>query len=758
MIPLSSSVISDCIDRAPNTQPEEFQNVHSVFTPSYGSSAAIGMALTQLNSNNNSWNAVFLVASTDDLPSTRLVISQAYTGSGYYGDGQGTGAGWNIYSQYSLTETNKDETNPRNLTKVYNQYYFGNDNEKSNAFVYNVLQRLYGAQYKSFIYYKTGGTSRGLFPAYGRNGVMTALYPQSSEPNTLGLYKLDYPAADVDDGWNCAGTILADPQYTIDTDNKIIAAAIFGEYEPSKLQFDVYIDGTRDANVSIRWNADVDETFSLQLVTPRVWTLPDSQPSYPYINDGGILVPNEANPRMRKYVYTWVGQYDAPYLNEFNNCTSDLDAFTKTTIYGASGIATRMRYLLRFNKQKNENNVGVMTWGNCYIVDVPREVNSLADINVTTLDPSKNNPEFSDSVVLHLGPPPDDIPDDDDDYPDGQDFDGNPDGVYEDDDIHDFDTGKPTGFSGKALLTKTYAMTSLRTENLGSKLWTQSYFDVLKIQNNPIENVVAMKWFPFSVSGTDTEIKIGNVLMGTNGEVVDSIYKFTVGSAYYRSKNSKASFLDCSPYTQIKLHLPYCGIIQLDASEMLNRKITVSYVVDLVSGDCMAFIELDGTALGEKRIPFMSVSGHIGVDIPLTASNRIQAEMRAASTAISAVSGAAAHVIGGDVVGGAVQAAQGALSVAGMDYTTQRTAAHSPACMTHENRTVFLEIWRPAYDEEISTNNGFKSRHGFPTYKYKTIGSLSGFVKCDARTKIDFAMTGRENQMLEELLTSGVYV
>lgn len=638
------------------------------------------------------------------------------------------------------------------LANEFKDEYFGGV-EQTPQTLMSYLNEMYGEHDGYYFNTSTGGNVIEYMSRCPAENVTSATfdYEQCECP---GLYPTFTPASIIE--WTRDKYTL-DPSF--DDIRKVSAALIFGKKVlPNNLVFDVYIDGTKDPNISIRWGADVNEDFSLQLVTPRVWTLPDSQPSYPYINEDGILVPNEANPRMRKYVYTWVGQYDAPYLTEFNNCTSDLDAFTKTTIYGASGIATRMRYLLRFNKQKNENNTGVMTWGNCYIVDIPREVNSLSDITITTLDPSKNNPEFLDAVVLHLGPPPDDIPDDNDEYPDGQDFDGNPDGVYEDDDIHDFDTGIPTGFSGKALLTKTYAMTALRTQNLGTKLWTQSYFDVLKIQSNPIENVVSVKWFPFSVSGTDTEIKIGDVLMGTNGEVVDSIYKFTVGSAYYRSKNSKASFLDCSPYTQIKLHLPYCGIIQLDASEMLNRKITVSYVVDLVSGDCMAFIELDGTELGEKRIPFMSVSGHIGVDIPLTASNRIQAEMRAASTAISAVTGAAAHVISGDVVGGAVQAAQGALSVAGMDYTTQRTAAHSPACMTHENRTVFLEIWRPAYDEEISTNRGFKSRHGFPTYKYKTIGELSGFVKCDARTKIDFAMTGRENQMLEELLTSGVYV
>lgn len=533
--------------------------------------------------------------------------------------------------------------------------------------------------------------------------------------------------------------------------NYIVASFIFSpRIQRNELTFDVYIDGTKDPNVSVRWSANVGDDFSLQLVTPRVWTLPFTQPSFPYIVEGGLLIPNEANPMMRTYSYTWPGQYDKPYLTEFGACTSNMDTFDKSTTWPPLGIADTMYYLLRFNKQKNENNTGVMTWGNCYIVAIPREVESAADVTVTQLDPSANAPEFTDSVVIHIGAAPDQIPEDDDEYPDGTDATGDDPGVYDPDTPpHDFSTGESDGYSGRAKLTRTYSMTELRAQNLGSKLWSQAYYDVLKIQSNPIENIVSVKWFPFSVSGTDTEIKIGDIAMGTNGELVDSIYKFTMGSVYYKAANpSNPSFLDLSPYTTIKLHLPYCGIIQLDATEMLNRKITVKYTVDLVSGDCMAFIYLD------DNIPYMNVAGHCGVDIPLTSTNRVQAEMRAASTTLSAVTGAAAHIVSGDLAGAAMDAAQGALSIAGMDYTSQRTSSHSPACTSTGNRGCYLEIFKPAFKE----SPGFKSRHGYPCHLFKKLGEFKGFVKCDARTKIDFAMTKRENEMLEQLLTSGVYV
>lgn len=560
------------------------------------------------------------------------------------------------------------------------------------------------------------------------------------------------------------GAIVSEyPDQTAQTykDSFIMATLIFDENiappSSNELIFHVYIDGTKDPNVSVRWEANISDTFSLQLVNPIVWTIPrnNSTPPPYVVSDSGILVPDEHNAgfvgrTMRKYANTWPGQYDAPYLSEFNTDASGASTFEKITEYGFDQIADQMCYYMRFNQQTAGEGEMVATWGTLYEVRVPRDVNSAEDIFVDNISDSENNPEFTTSIVIHIGAAPEDIPDDDDEYPDGQDSTGNDPGVYDPDvPPHDFTTGESSGFSGKAILTRTYAMTALVTQNVGSKLWSQSYFDVLKIQNNPIENIVSVKWFPFSVTGPAGSVKVGDVDFQINADIVDSIYKFTIGSVRYDATDkSNPSFLDMSPFTTLKLHLPYCGIVQLDATEMLNRKITVKYAVDLVSGDCMAFIYLD------DNIPYMNVAGHCGVDIPLTSTNRIQSEMRAASTTISAVTGAAAHMVSGDLAGAAMDAAQGALSIGGMDYTSQRTSSHSPACTSTGNRACYLEIFKPAYKESA----GFKSRHGYPCHLYKKLGSFTGFVKCDARTKIDFAMTRRENEMLEQLLTSGVYV
>lgn len=684
-----------------------------------------------------------------------------------YDSGSSSGQNLDVTSWYytaanSIDSTTAQETTARNITNAYNDLY---GTSLTNAQVYAELKRIYG-NYECFAYSLISG--RLCSRATGAGG---SSYGFVDDPSitTLGQDICStWVASSFTDAWKAAFTgediaIASDMVTTIGSDfSKLRTYLIFSSaITPEKLRFDVYVTGTKDPNITVKWSEETQgDDFSLQTVNPNVWGHPHAIIEgvfTPIIFNGDANVPNDSQWYVMRHSYTWAGSYSVPYLTEYNNIVdlSGYSTLAKVTAYGIDGIANYMHYYLRFNQQINVDNQGVMTYGTLFDIKVPRNVNALSDITVTQIANSEHLPQFETEVYIHLGSAPDDTPDDNDDYPDGQDYDGNDEGVYDPTKpIPDFSSDESTGFSGNAVLTRTYTMPASILENVGSKLWSQSYYDVLKVQSNPIENVVGVKWFPFSIGGALTNIKVGNIDFGVQGHLTDSIYKFTIGSVKYTPATSKASYLDCSPYTTLKLHLPYCGIVQLDASECLNRTIWVDYVVDLVTGDCMALIYLDRTS-DNLGIPYMNVSGHCGVDIPLTATNRVQTEMRAASQTISAVVGAAAHVVSGDIVGAATGAGNAALSIGGMDYTSQRTSSHSPACTSKANRACYLEISRPARDADSA---GFEKRHGYPCNKYKTLSSLSGFIKCDARTRIDFAVTSRENEMIEQLLTTGVYV
>lgn len=632
--------------------------------------------------------------------------------------------------------------------------------EVTASVVFSKLQSLYGSQYSAFVF---RAVSFNLVPnlASGqRSGTSSVEYSGCALVKTIGANEP-----------NDIVTIM--PRYYPDLDEydtvqKEIAWAIFGDFNPEmdKLRFDVYLNGADSPSIAVRWSKDQERDLgiSLQTVSPIVWTYPDrndyTSPDYPgepIHQEEGINVVDETFPEVRKNVYTWNGKYDNQYLTIFDDATSELLNLTKVVRYGLDGIADQINLYLRFNYSVYEQDHGKITWGSLFRVPIKKDTGSTAPTPVMIED-SDNDKRFLTSVYVHLGPAPGGSENDNDDYDEGNDGGGGSGGsVDPNKPVPDFSDGESTGYDGRAVLTKTYAMTASVLQNIGTKLWTQSYYDVLKIQDNPIENIVACKWFPFSLTGTSESVKVGNVDFEINGSRINSIYSFDVGSVSYPfdDPNHKYSYLDCSPYVSVKLHLPYCGVVQLDASELYGRSLFVKYVVDLITGDVAALLYLDRTQ-SSPGVPFMVVAGHAGVDIPLTASNRQQAEIRHASQTVSAVVGAGSHILSGDVAGGAEQAFGGFVNAAGMDYTSQRSAAPSSACTTKMNRDVYIEVSRPGVD--VTNSEGFKAIHGYPCHKYKNLGYFTGFVKADARTKIDIAMTGEENRMLEDLLTTGIFV
>lgn len=626
--------------------------------------------------------------------------------------------------------------------------------------VFNKLQQLYGSQYEAFVFRAVSFNLVPNLASAQRSGTTGVNYTGCALIKTVG-------SNDPNDIVTIAPRYYPDLD-VYDTAAKEIAWAIFGDYNPEmdKLRFDVYLNGADSPAIAVKWSKDQsrDLSISTQTVSPIVWTYPDrndyTAPDYPgepiHMVDG-INVVDESFPEVRRNAFTWNGSYSNQYLTIFNNATANLANLTKVVRYGLDGIADQINLYLRFNYSVYEQDQGKMTWGSLFRVPIKKDTGTTAPTPVM-IEQSDNDKRFLTAVYVHLGPPPGDNDNDNDDYDDGHGGGGGGGGSIDPKKtVPDFTDGESTGYDGKAVLTKTYAMTASTLENIGTKLWTQSYFDVLKIQDNPIENIVSCKWFPFSLTGANASVKVGNVDFEIPASKINSIYTFDVGSVSYPfdDPDHTYSYLDCSPYVSIKLHLPYCGVVQLDASELYGRSLFVKYVVDIVTGDVAALLYLDKTE-NNPGVPYMLVSGHAGVDIPLTASNRQQMEIRHASQTISAVVGAGAHILSGDIGGGAAEAFGGFVNVAGMDYTSQRSAAPTSACTTKMNRNVFIEVSRPGVDADNS--EGFKAIHGYPCHKYKNLGYFSGFVKADSRTKINIAMTSEENAELERLLIEGIFV
>lgn len=272
-----------------------------------------------------------------------------------------------------------------------------------------------------------------------------------------------------------------------------------------------------------------------------------------------------------------------------------------------------------------------------------------------------------------------------------------------DDDEKDNDTSDVS--SGIGVLTTTFKMTKDRLQQLGRFLWGSNIFDNFSlICNNPIENIISCKSIPLSLNGTTQKIILGNVDTGVNGDKVSNNFtKQNIGSIAITEKYH--NFLDYAPYTNVIIYLPYVGFKELDTNLVMGKTLSISYTVDIITGGCLCQIKSNNVKLYE-------FNGNMGIDIPITASNRAQVEAGYISSGI----GIASSVASGNIVG----AVTSLINSAESQYHYASTSSPNPMCVASTNRTCYVILDRPTYQ----TLKSFNHTRGKKCYLTKTINTL----------------------------------
>ena len=203
---------------------------------------------------------------------------------------------------------------------------------------------------------------------------------------------------------------------------------------------------------------------------------------------------------------------------------------------------------------------------------------------------------------------------------------------------------------------------------------------------------------PVSTDEALKPIKFGSYNTQVNSKVVNlrkarvSCGKVTVPELHHNA-------LDYSPYTTVRIWLPFLGFFDLSIDELSNKEVELNYTIDLINGKALAEISNDdgviyrfvGTAY--EREPYHTES------------------LNNVSTVYI----------------------NGAYNMA--DYTP------------------YLLIERP-----INLTPSNNDLEGLPTYKEVTIGDMTGYVKCRKVFAKDMIATEAEKNEIEALLCGGVLV
>lgn len=308
-------------------------------------------------------------------------------------------------------------------------------------------------------------------------------------------------------------------------------------------------------------------------------------------------------------------------------------------------------------------------------------------------------------------------------------------------------SSKQQTYSGIGVMTKTYVIDKGRLQQLGRKLWDYSFYDFIQNLNaSPIENIVSIKMFPFTIpGGTDEEIVLGNVGMGVLGKPVDVDYNCkhvinSSGTTIAKKYAAKYNYLNATPFTKLSIFLPYIGFKDLDASVFLDHSLKVEYIVDILTGSCVAMVYAD-------NVPIVQYNGLMGLDIPISATNRAQVE-----AGIIQNVGNSVIQLGSGNIGGA---ASSALNILSQSYHTETQGISSPSCNSFITHDVFYILETP----EVQFPNAYAHTHGLPLYLTKSLNKLAGFTVCDnVDTSGIQGATLEEKEYIKNALEEGVYL
>lgn len=272
-------------------------------------------------------------------------------------------------------------------------------------------------------------------------------------------------------------------------------------------------------------------------------------------------------------------------------------------------------------------------------------------------------------------------------------------------------------------------------------------------------NLIMRKTTPsiLTAAGFNISESINHVTPPTYAECEQVSY-LHLGSYDFNANHVFDAFPDFAPYTKIKLHLPYIGIIDIDTNAVMYGSIAVTYFCDAISGNLTAFVwccDKDGNSTYKY-----TASGNCAYSYPLFA-------LAQDGSAIGKLIGSGLNLAGGMLTGsanmlagGAGGIADGLLSAQFGRRETQSAGAFGGNVSILGDSVCYLEIIRPVW---INPEN-YQKLHGIAADLSHTIAdrgngiAYDGYLEISAIDLENVTCTDDEKREIADLLKQGVII
>ena len=148
--------------------------------------------------------------------------------------------------------------------------------------------------------------------------------------------------------------------------------------------------------------------------------------------------------------------------------------------------------------------------------------------------------------------------------------------------------------------------------------------------------VIGLYQFPLDIPSFCTtsqeKIVLGKLETNAVGKKLLTVNRRVHLGEYFISANCGDNFLDYAPYTEIKLYIPYCGMVELPPNLFINSTVSVDMIIDIISGSCKGMVMCNNTF-------YTSISGSLMCSLPLSLEQCATKSLSIINSANSIMSG-----------------------------------------------------------------------------------------------------------------------
>ena len=290
-----------------------------------------------------------------------------------------------------------------------------------------------------------------------------------------------------------------------------------------------------------------------------------------------------------------------------------------------------------------------------------------------------------------------------------------------------------------------YNPTQAQIDAFGAWLWSNDFVDQLKkIFNDPMESIISLhKVFGTPATGGAQNIAVGYLNSGVSSKVVTAQYT-DVDCGSVQLSEYFGNVYDYKD-TSVELYLPFIGIVPLSVSDVMRATIHVVYHIDVLTGACLADVEVTRDA-GAGGVLYQ-YSGDCAVHYPVSSGSYIGI--------VGGILSAGAGIAGTIASGGAATplVLGGASALMRMHSDVTRSGGFSANAGAMGAKVPYLIITRP----QTALPENYLDIEGIGSNKTVTLNTCAGYtrIKDVYLQGVGDATEGELNE-LETLLKAGV--